>query len=333
MTSIDLRTHYLGLTLNSPIIVGACPMTLQCEQVRQFAISGAGAVVLPSLFEEQVVAAFARRGDRLDPIEEATALGDEDTLNDDYNGGLDNYIWTVRQLKNTVGIPVIASLNGTTTGHWLDIGRELQDAGADALEITAECWELRPEQTADETERQMLNMISELKTRVTIPIAVKISPFHSNLQNLCWQLYRHGAAGVVCFGSEPVWNVAIDQVTNSLHWPLTSPSSIHQTIAGCIRAANNAPPISLAACGGVSTTEDVIRCMLAGANGVMMTSEIYRNGPDAIAHVVEGLTSFINRNTFGSLEELAAGRPKPELGRSSWLHSATWSDRDYQMVR
>ena len=168
-------------------------------------------------------------------------------------------------------------------------------------------------------------MVDRVCDTTSLPVAVKLAPFHSNLTNLVVRLESVGARAVVCFASEPAWHVSIDRIQTTPTWELHPAGAINQTIAGVARAAAAPSAISVAASGGVSSTEDCIKLLLAGADVVMITSEIYRSGPDAVAHMVEGLSAFLNRSQLNSLDELFAARPEPKLDRASVLDCMTES--------
>ena len=325
--SRGLATKYCGLELRSPVVVGACPITLSSERVRQFTFSGAGAIVLPSLFEEQILNRMESCG--LVPTSSEQKLDVTAPLEDEnyYNRGVDEYLRTIARLKRQVGIPIFASLHGCTSGTWLTIGQEIQAAGADGIEANFDSPIACSHESADDAEQLLLEMVTELCDQVTIPVAVKISPFHSNISNLMWRLSESGAAGVVCFGFEPNWKVGSHGFGPTPHWNLNATGNLNQTIAGLARASVASCPLSMAASGGISTAEDAIKVLLAGADVTMITSEIYRSGTDAIAHIIEGLTQFLKRGHYEELNEFLLGRPKPNLSRQTLLACITQSRR------
>jgi dihydroorotate dehydrogenase (fumarate) len=309
----DISTHYLGLKIRTPIIVGACPLTLRPEQVREFSIAGAGAVVLPSLFEEQVVHERLARGDRASGAERFVESVRYEEVEDKYNGGVEDYLDAVAGLKRCAGIPIIASLNGYTRGEWLCIATELEAAGADGLEVMLESDHMDAAENATQTEDHMLDLVSELCDRVSIPVAVKVSFFHSNLANLAWRLAESGASGMVCFAHDPGWKILKDKISATSQWNSLVTSNPGATISGLIRVRGGGPDISLAASGGIHSPENAVMAFLAGADVVMVTSEIYRLGPDAVAHLVEGLCSYLERNSVDTFQALVHARPQPKL--------------------
>lgn len=326
--SANTTANYLGLQLSSPIIVGACSLTRSPEMVRELAIAGAGAVVLPSLFEEQVVHRLEQRGEVTTPGESQIESFGYDSSGDAYNGGPEDYLSLVSELKKVIGVPVIASLNGCTGGQWLEIAREIEQVGADAIEATLESELNEPNVSADEVEERMLACISELCDMVNIPVSIKLKPHHTNLANLAWRIAEVGAAGVVCFAHDTTWHVEADTVRVVPNWGLTPAGRVNPTISGLIRIRTQGPTFSVAASGGVSSVEDVINTVIAGADTVMIASEIYRSGPDIVSHLLDGLQSYLFRHGFGAFSELVASRPKPKsFMRSMQIDCLTRSNK------
>ena len=306
---MNTSTHYLGLHLNSPIVIGACSLTQRPEMVRELSIAGAGAVVLPSLFEEQIVHQMMDQGKEPSPSETRIEAACYAESEDSYNGGPNEYLSNIRQLKSVTAIPVIANLNGCTDGHWLDFSREIEQAGADALELSLDSEVADSACSADEVESRLLESVTDVCDMVNIPVSVKLTPFHTNLSNLSWRLLEAGASGVVCFAHEPAWHVATEQIAATLNWGLTPASNINSTIAGLVRVRANGPDFSVAASGGISVPQDLIKTIIAGADVSMVTSEVYRAGPDAVAHLLDGLSCYLQRHGFMSFQEFVASRP------------------------
>ncbi len=317
----DISASYLGLRIGSPIVVGSSPITLSPESVRELAIAGAGAIVLPSLFEEQIVHELLEQGAQTSEHESRIEALSYESKEDEYNGGPNAYLASIRTLKSTTGLPVIASLNGCTDGRWLNFAGKIQEAGADALEVSFESAALAPSLGADQVELNLIDCISDLCDQVSIPVSIKLSPFHTNLPNLAWRLTEAGAAGFVCFAHDTNWRVSTERVAGSLRWELTPASNINLTISGLIRVRSGGPSISLAASGGISSVEDIVKSILAGADVTMLTSEIYRSGPTIVSHLVEGLASYLERHGFESLDALIRARPTPKpYLRSEYLN-------------
>jgi dihydroorotate dehydrogenase (fumarate) len=316
----EIIAQYMGLNLSSPLIVGACPRTRCAENVRQYAIAGAGAVVLPSLFEEQIihqrVSAGLESSEQESRIEGLTYQPSED----EYNGGPENYLRAIEDLKRVTSIPIIASLDGFTGGDWLTFAREIESGGADALELNLHTDFADPSLDADTIEQSMLDRVQTVCDLVSIPVSVKLLPFHTSLANLAWRLSESGAAGLVVFGRDANWIVSPDQLRATTQWSLSPAGAISSTISGLVRVRCGGPHISIAACGGASSPGDCAQLILAGADVVMVASEVHREGPDAISHMVEGLISFLERHGFDSFQALIRGRPEPQLAISQRLN-------------
>ncbi len=305
----EINADYLGLHLSSPVIVGACTITRQPESVRELAIAGAGAVVLPSLFQEQIVNYMLRDGVQPDADEERAEAAGSSHIQNGYNGGPAAYLRTIGELKHCVGIPIIANLNGFTDGQWLSFARELEDAGVDAIELSLYTDCANPGQSADEIEAKLIDCVAKVTDCVSIPISVKLTPHFTSLANLAWRLVEVGVSGIVIFAHEPVWETHLDRLAATTNWSLTPSGNVHPTVAGLIRIRRGGPRVSIAASGGVSNPGNLIQVVLAGADVAMVTSEIYRGGPDVIAHMIDGIRSYLERAGLDSFQALTQARP------------------------
>ncbi|MGI9474569.1 MAG: dihydroorotate dehydrogenase [Rubripirellula sp.] len=301
----DVTTSYLGMRLRSPLIVGACPLTLRPENVREFTIAGAGAVVLPSLLEEQVVRQMLERGERPSPAEERIEASSLATTDNSYNGGIDTYLQTIALLKQHTGIPIIANLNGCTVGSWLEFARQVELHGADAIELSLHTDTTDPSLGADAVERRLLDAVEAVCDVVSIPVSVKLLLFFTSLPNLGWRVAEAGASGLVLFGREPIWDLRDGQMSPTSHWSLSDSPQLQTTISGLVRLHSGGPRISVAASGGITTSQSVLHSVIAGADVAMVTSELYRTGPDAIAHILEGISRHLLQEGFASFDEFA----------------------------
>lgn len=299
----DVTTTYLGLRLRSPIVVGACPLTLKPEHVREYTIAGAGAVVLPSLLQEQVVRRMISEGRPTNAVEKRIESSSMEVRDNGYNGGIDLYLQTISLLKHHTGIPVIANLNGCSVGSWLDAARLMEDHGADAIEMSLHTDTSDPSQGADAVERTLLEAVEAVCDAVSVPVSVKLLPFFTSLPNLGWRLAEAGAAGVVLFGREPIWDLREGRMHPTSHWALSDSGQLQTTIAGLVRMRAGGPGFSVAASGGITTARAVLHTIIAGADVAMVTSELYRTGPDAIAHLLDGIVQTLTRDGFESFEE------------------------------
>ncbi len=305
----EIDADYLGLRLSSPIVIGACTLTRQPEYVRNLAIAGAGAVVLPSLFQEQIVYQMDQSGAELESDEQHAEIRGSSSIQDSYNGGPESYLQTIGELKHCVGIPIIANLNGYTRGRWLSFARQLQNAGADAIELCLHTDCVNPGLSADQIESKLIDCVCHVCDAVTVPVSVKLAPYFTSLANISWRLIEAGASGVVVFAHEPVWETHLDRLTATTNWALTPSGNVQPTLAGLIRVRAGGPPVSIAASGGISNPTNVIQVAIAGADVAMVTSEIYRGGPDVVAHMVDGVRGYLQRTGFESFKALKRARP------------------------
>lgn len=311
----EITADYLRLKLSSPVVVGSCPLALKPDAVQELAIAGAGAVVLPSLFEEQVVRYLDDQGVELEPQEAAVGAAGTHEIEEEHNGGVARYLAAIEQLKRVTAIPVIANLYGYTDGNWLGLARQLERCGADALELSLHTDSTDTALSPAAIEQELLNCVGRVCSLVSMPVAVKLSPFLSSLANFGGRLAAAGASGIVVFGREPEWDIHTDRLQATARWPLTAAGNTDTMIAGVIRARSGGLTVSIAASGGIGSPGDVVKAALVGADVAMVTSEVYREGPDAVRHMVEGVASFLSRHNYPSLSALLHARPKPDRCR------------------
>ncbi|MCG8649659.1 MAG: dihydroorotate dehydrogenase, partial [Pirellulales bacterium] len=262
--SSELSTTYLGLTLPSPVIVGSCPLTIDPEAVRQMANCGAGAIVLPSILQEQ--------------IEYRTFAGSESPLDgpapayqpqhDDYNGGIDQYLKRISEHKALTRVPIIANMNGVKDGVWMEYAKQIQDSGADGIELNVPPAIADSSRSAEQIETELCGMVERLCQTVSIPVAVKLAPYFTNLAKVVRAVQSAGAAGVVLFAHQPMWDVCVDRLHWTTRWELTPVGSTGRTLEGIVRSRMGNSGVSVAASGGVRTSEDAMKSLIAGADAV-----------------------------------------------------------------
>ncbi len=304
-----LAIKYLGLELSSPVIVGSCPLTINPESVRQCVLAGAGAVVLPSMLQEQIV---YRQLQSSDPTV-AIARSGYQPQQDKYNGGVDSYLATIAESKKLEQVPIIASLNGGSSGPWLEYAKQIEVSGADALELNWQPMIADPNVTSAEVEQQLCELVQSLCASVTIPVAVKLNQRFANLASIAHQLQDAGAKGLILFTHLPRWDVSVDRMLWTIRWELSPLNSLGTILEGIVRARSGGLHISIAASGGVRAGEDAIKAMIAGADVVMVTSEIYRTGPGAISNIVEGITRYLDCSRYDSVAAFQQARPAVPL--------------------
>jgi dihydroorotate dehydrogenase (fumarate) len=299
----DLRTRYLEMELRSPLVASASPLTGSLDWLRRLEAAGAGAVVLPSLFEEDL-AEETRQVDTLLATGATTAearAGHPDQV--DYGAGPAAYLSLIQRAKQALSIPVIASLNGASRGGWVHHAARLEEAGADALELNIYYVSSRPGRSASEVEWHYLDVVRAVRRATGIPLAVKLSPYFSSLANLAGQLAEAGADGLVLFNRfyQPDLDIETLEVVPRLE--LSSSVELRLPLRW-IAILHRRFGISLAASTGVHTATDVAKVLLAGADVAMMTSALLRNGPDHLRPVETRLRDWMDRHGYETLEQL-----------------------------
>jgi dihydroorotate dehydrogenase (fumarate) len=302
---VDLSSSYLGLRLAGPVVPGASPLTSDLDSIRRLEDAGAPAVVLSSLFEEQVAAeALGGAGGPTEP---------------------DLYLSRVRAAKEAVSIPVIASLNGTTSEGWISFAHLVEQARADALElnlfhISTNLWS-----SGATAEAHLLEGVAAARRTVAIPIAVKIFPYFSSIASLARQLEEVGANGLVLFNRlyQPDIDLEAGEISPD---PRLSSSSELLARLNWIAMLAGRVDVSLAASGGVHTAADVLKCVLAGADVTQMVSALIVHGPDHLRAVNRGVADWLERNGHEALDDVRGQRSLERLAdprafpRAGYLH-------------
>jgi len=301
---MDCSTTYLGLTLPHPVMAGASPLGDDLDMVRRLEDAGAAAIVLRSLFAEEVAAeqmAAARHFD--DPAgsfaEALSYLPETDVFGQEPEAYLDR----IRRTKEAVSIPVVASLNGTTLGDWLDLGADMEAAGADAVELNVFYVAADADETPQEVEARFLAMVRRVKGVMRVPLAVKLNTHFTVLARFARELVDAGADGLVLFNRfyEPDIDVEALEVERRLE--LSSPSELLQRLhwlailSGRLRA-------SLAASGGVHTAIDAVKAVMCGAHAVQRVSALLRHGPERLTEVRTGLATWLEEHEYESLAQM-----------------------------
>jgi dihydroorotate dehydrogenase (fumarate) len=301
---IDLSTHYLGMKLRNPLVVSASPLCKDITNLRHMEDCGASAIVLHSLFEEQINIE-CNELDRF--LWDNSDLGAESTTIfpdlGQYNIGPDGYLEHIRIAKQTVSIPIIASLNGVSRGGWVSYAREMQQAGADAIELNVYFIPAESGSSSDDIEKLYLDLVAEIRKTVTIPVAVKVGPYFSAFANMAQRLEAAGANAIVLFNRfyQPDFDLdslevkPIVTLSNSselllrLHWT----AMLH----GHIKA-------DIAITGGVHTAEDVVKSMMAGAKVTMLASALLQNGVGYLRPLRNQLEAWLERREYESIEQM-----------------------------
>jgi len=332
----ELGTPYLGLRLRTPLVASSSPLTADLAGLRRLEDAGASAVVLPSLFEEQLTGEALEIDRLLETGAESfgEALGYFPSL-EGYNTGPDHYLELVQQAKQALGIPVIASLNGTTPGGWLEHAKLLAQAGADALELNLYHVAADPGDDAAALERRLRELVAAVRREVAIPIAVKLSPFFTALAHTARELVRAGADGLVLFNRFYQPDVDLDalevvpRLALSTSQELRLPMRWIAILRGRVRA-------SLAATSGVHTSEDVLKVLLAGADAVMLASALLERGPGHLRALEQGVAAWMEEREYASVEQLKGSMSQGAVAdpsafeRANYLRTLRWGREAYR---
>jgi dihydroorotate dehydrogenase (fumarate) len=301
---IDLETNYLGLRLKNPIVASASPLCDSLDNIKLLEDHGIAAVVLPSLFEEQLTMESEMLDADLSRGTEsfAESLNFFPTLMM-YNLGPDGYLELIRKAKASVGVPVIGSLNGESEGGWIRYAREMEQAGADAVELNIYSIVIDPERTSEQVERGYDELVRAIKNSVSVPVAVKLSPFFSAPANMAKRLDAAGADALVLFNRfyQPDLDLESLEVVPSL--TLSRPEEmllrLHwvAVVFGHVQA-------DLAITGGVHSAIEVIKAVMAGARAVMMTSALIENGLQHLGTTLSALNLWMEEHEYESIRQM-----------------------------
>ncbi|HEV8649897.1 MAG TPA: dihydroorotate dehydrogenase-like protein [Actinomycetes bacterium] len=317
---VELHTRYLGMQLRSPLVASSSPLTGSLDGLRRLEAAGAAAVVLPSLFEEQLTLEAHQLGRLLErgagSLSAALAL-------DDYNAGPFGYLALVEKAKATLSVPVIASLNGLAPGAWVEHATLLEDAGADALELNLYSVSSSPGLGGSEVERRYLDLVGAVRQTIGVPLAVKLSPYFSAMADMARQLVEAGAQGLVLFNRfyQPDLDLETLEVTPRL---VLSTSEELRLPLRWIAILAGQLPVSLAASTGVHTAADAVKALLAGADVAMMASALLRHGPEHLPAVEAGLRDWLDERGMQSVALLRGLR-----SQRSVRDPAAWERANY----
>ncbi|HXW03900.1 MAG TPA: dihydroorotate dehydrogenase-like protein, partial [Vicinamibacterales bacterium] len=298
---MDLSTTYLGLSLRHPLMPGASPLADDLDTVRRLEDAGAAAIVVRSLFEEQITReAYGRIHYLIASSPSHPEAAELLPLPEEFAFPPDRYLEHVRRIRAAVGVPVIGSLNGTTPAGWVDHAAQIEQAGADAIELNFYYLATDPAESGADVERRVLDVVRMVKARVDIPVAVKLSPFFSSLPHLAQQLDAAGADGLVIFNRFYQADIDPDSREMVARLQLSTPEDLLLRVrwlailSGRIRA-------SLAATGGVHSGIDALKAIMAGAQAVQMVSALLRNGPGYLSLVVKDLERWLEKHGYDSV--------------------------------
>ena len=300
----DLSTTYLGLELKNPLVPSASPLMQHLDNLKRMEDAGAAAVVLHSLFEEQI----ARESHALDHYLNYGSESFAEALTYfpemlGYNRGAAGYLEHVRRAKESVKIPVIASLNGFSTGGWIQYAREIEEAGADALELNMYYIAADPAQTSQDIEQMYLDLVREVVKSIRIPVAVKLSHFFTAFANMAQRIAWAGADGLVLFNRfyQPDIDLEALEVVPSLNLSHSNELRLRLQWVAMVYGRVEA---DIAVTGGVHSAEDVLKCMMAGANVAMMTSVLLERGIEYLVSLREAVEVWMAEHEYESIQQM-----------------------------
>ncbi|MBD3237647.1 MAG: dihydroorotate dehydrogenase-like protein [Candidatus Eisenbacteria bacterium] len=300
---MDLTTRYLGLELPHPLMPGASPLAYDLDRVRALEDAGAAAIVMPSLFEEQLVAEETATRDAIDePAESFPEALSYFPDPGEYRLGPEEYLEQIRKIKSAVDIPVIASLNGITAGGWVRYAQQMASAGADALELNVYDLATDPAESATEREERLLQLVRTLKQIVSVPVVIKLSPFYTTLPNVVHRLGEVGADGVVLFNRFYQPDLDIEELDVKRTLRLSTSAELLPRLRWLAILAGRVE-LSLAASGGVHTAEDALKAIMAGADAVQMVSLLLREGPEKLGEIRTELSRWLESHDYESLDQ------------------------------
>jgi dihydroorotate dehydrogenase (fumarate) len=321
---IDIATRYLGLALRSPIVASPSPRTGALDDLRALEAAGVGAVVLPSLFEEELEAESLTLYER----EETGAFTNPEAT--DYfpalefgHLGLDRHLTLLRDAVQELQVPVIASINGRTAGGWVEYAQIMADAGAAAIELNMYDVAADPTHDAAAVEAEYLSLVREVVACVDVPVAVKLSPFFTSFANFAARVAETGAAGLVLFNRfyQPDLDLETLDVTPRLE--LSTSSDLRLPLRWVAILRSQLPEISLALTSGVHNSDDVLKALLAGADVVMTTAAVLHDGPHVVRTMLDGVQTWLTEHEYESVMQL----------QGSMAQHATSNPRAYERAQ
>ena len=301
---IDLTTRYLGLELSSPLVVGASPLSEDLGNLRRMEDAGAAAVVLHSLFEEQI----AKESAILDRALSTGADSHPEALSyfpdlQTYNLGPEGYLEHVRKAKAALGIPGIGSLNGISSGGWVDYARSIEQAGADALELNVYFIPTDPHLTGAAVEQQYCDLVRDVRAAITIPLAVKVGHQFTAFANVARRLEEAGAAGLVLFNRFYQPDLDLDKLETTSSLTLSQPYELLLRLHW-VAVLHGRVQADLAVTGGVHEARDVLKAMMAGATVTMMVSVLLKRGIPHLAAVRKSLRLWMEEHEYESISQM-----------------------------
>ncbi|WP_221030650.1 dihydroorotate dehydrogenase-like protein [Actomonas aquatica] len=301
---MNLQTTYLGLKLRNPLVIGASPFCDNLTACRELAEAGVAAIVMHSFFEEQIGATPRELGGSADGLVEGREqLSELFPHYEDYRLDSEQYLRQLERLRKLVDIPIIGSLNGSHMGNWVGQVQRMEDAGAAAIELNPYQLPTDPSRPADDIEREIVELVRTVAAAVNIPVSVKLSPFHTSLAHFASTLAANGAAGVVLFNQFYQPDIDIDALEAVTQLRLSHSSDLLLRLRW-LSILSPQFSGSLACSGGVHTTQDLVKALLAGADVVQVVSALLRYGTGHVASLLKGLEAWMSEHEFYSVDRV-----------------------------
>jgi dihydroorotate dehydrogenase (fumarate) len=300
---MDLKTTYLGFELANPIMVGACPLGTNLDTIRHLEDAGASAIVLPSLFEEEIQAAVQSH---LEMESVGAGFAEASSYLPDpegYHVGPDQYLDHLQAVKAATSIPIIGSLNGSTPGGWTSYAKKIQDAGADALELNVYYLPTDPDETGEQVEQRAVDIVTAIKSEVSIPVAVKLSTFFSSIPNVARKLERAGTDGLVIFNRFYQPDIDIEELDVVPNLRLSTADELRLRLRW-LAILSGQVDLSLSATGGAHNAVDVIKAIMTGADTVQLVSALLIHGPEHITRTLEAIEFWMQEHDYESVRQM-----------------------------
>lgn len=321
---IDLTTKYLGLELKNPLVASSSPLSKRVDTVKKMEDAGISAVVMYSLFEEQITHEskaldhFLERG--TNSFAEAVSFFPD---LDNYNVGPDEYLELIQKIKSVVSMPVIGSLNGISTGGWIEYAKKIEQAGADALELNMYYIPTDADLTSQELEKNYIDLVSDVKKHINIPLAVKLSPFFTSLPSLAKGLEQAGADGLVLFNRfiQPDLDIETLEVIPSLQLSTSSELRLPLRWTALLYGKVHA---DLALTSGVHTVQDVVKSVMAGACVTMLASELLVNGTRRITELNSQLLDWMEKYEYKSITQMKGSMSQKNVAEPAAFERANY---------
>jgi dihydroorotate dehydrogenase (fumarate) len=321
---MDLTTTYMGLSLKNPIVPSASPLSYTLEGMKRLEDAGASAIVMYSLFEEQIV----HESKELDHYMQYGTESFAESLSyfpeaEEYNLGPDEYLELIHKAKQALKIPVIGSLNGISTGGWTDYAKKIQQAGADALELNVYYIPADARHTSEEVEQRYIEILKAVKATVTIPVAMKLSPYFSSMANMAARLEAAGANGLVLFNRFYQPDIDLDALEVKPNVILSTPQALRLPLRW-IAVLYGRVKTSFAATSGVHSAPDVIKLLMAGADVTMMCSALLKHGPGHIRQVLDEINQWMLDHEYVSVSQMKGSMSQKSVANPEAFERANY---------